>query len=141
MAARQISIRLSVEDAEKVRAHFRNVSDEGRALLQALETGSARAAAGQARLAKDLADVGTAATTANDNAARSAGRFGQAMGSAGYQIQDFAVQVQGGTSALTALSQQGSQFLGVFGTGGAWFSNPRLRSLNPRPQSRQRKRR
>lgn len=45
--------------------------------------------------------------------------FGQALGSAGYQVQDFAVQVQAGTSALTALSQQGSQFLGVFGTGGA----------------------
>ncbi|MEH4145186.1 hypothetical protein POY08_26615 [Klebsiella pneumoniae] len=38
---------------------------------------------------------------------------------AGYQIQDFIVQVQGGQSALVALSQQGSQLLGVFGTGGA----------------------
>ena len=56
---------------------------------------------------------------ANDNAAGSARRFGQVMGQAGFQIQDFAVQVQSGTSALTALSQQGSQFLGVFGTGGA----------------------
>jgi hypothetical protein len=45
--------------------------------------------------------------------------FNQAVGSAGFQLQDFVVQVQGGTSALTALSQQGSQFLGVFGTGGA----------------------
>lgn len=45
--------------------------------------------------------------------------FGRVMGQAGYQVQDFAVQVQAGTSALTALSQQGSQFLGVFGTGGA----------------------
>lgn len=38
---------------------------------------------------------------------------------AGYQIQDFVVQVQGGQSALVALSQQGSQLLGVFGAGGA----------------------
>ncbi|HCM5900717.1 TPA: hypothetical protein N3X52_001961 [Klebsiella pneumoniae] len=38
---------------------------------------------------------------------------------AGYQIQDFIVQVQGGQSALVALSQQGSQLLGVFGAGGA----------------------
>ena len=45
--------------------------------------------------------------------------LGQVMGQAGFQIQDFAVQVQGGTSALTAFSQQGSQLLGVFGTGGA----------------------
>lgn len=45
--------------------------------------------------------------------------LGQLAGQAGFQLQDFAVQVQGGTSALTALSQQGSQFLGIFGAGGA----------------------
>jgi hypothetical protein len=39
--------------------------------------------------------------------------------SAGYQVQDFAVQVQGGQSALLAFSQQSSQFLGAFGPGGA----------------------
>ncbi len=38
---------------------------------------------------------------------------------AGYQVGDFAVQVQGGTSALTAFTQQGSQFLGIFGPWGA----------------------
>ncbi|KZY26831.1 MULTISPECIES: hypothetical protein [unclassified Sulfitobacter] len=38
---------------------------------------------------------------------------------AGYQVGDFAVQVQGGTSALTAFTQQGSQLLGVFGPFGA----------------------
>jgi len=37
----------------------------------------------------------------------------------GYQVGDFAVQVQGGTSALTAFTQQGSQLLGVFGPWGA----------------------
>lgn len=37
----------------------------------------------------------------------------------GYQVGDFAVQVQGGTSALTAFTQQGSQFLGIFGPWGA----------------------
>jgi hypothetical protein len=56
---------------------------------------------------------------ANDNAARGTRNFGQVIGQAGFQVQDFFVQVQGGTSALTALSQQGSQFLGVFGAGGA----------------------
>lgn len=34
---------------------------------------------------------------------------------AGYQIQDFVVQVQSGQSALIALSQQGSQLLSAFG--------------------------
>lgn len=38
---------------------------------------------------------------------------------AGYQVGDFAVQVQGGTSAITAFTQQGSQMLGVFGAYGA----------------------
>ncbi|HAI8714161.1 TPA: tail protein (tape measure) [Escherichia coli] len=38
---------------------------------------------------------------------------------AGYQVQDFIVQVQGGQSALVALSQQGSQLAGIFGPGGA----------------------
>lgn len=38
---------------------------------------------------------------------------------AGYQIGDFAVQIQGGQSAITAFTQQGSQLLGVFGAYGA----------------------
>lgn len=38
---------------------------------------------------------------------------------AGYQVGDFAVQVQGGTSAITAFTQQGTQMLGVFGAWGA----------------------
>ncbi|PXL16261.1 tail protein (tape measure) [Klebsiella variicola] len=38
---------------------------------------------------------------------------------AGYQIQDFIVQVQGSQSALVAFSQQGSQLAGAFGPGGA----------------------
>ena len=37
----------------------------------------------------------------------------------GYQFQDFAVQIQGGTNAFVALGQQGSQLLGVFGPAGA----------------------
>jgi len=37
----------------------------------------------------------------------------------GYQVGDFAVQVQGGTSAVTAFTQQGSQMLGAFGPLGA----------------------
>ena len=37
----------------------------------------------------------------------------------GFQLQDFFVQISGGTSALTAFSQQGSQLAGVLGPGGA----------------------
>lgn len=63
--------------------------------------------------------VGRQLRAAADSGTQGFGRFNQALQSGGYQVQDFAVQVQGGTSALTALSQQGSQFLGIFGTGGA----------------------
>lgn len=42
-----------------------------------------------------------------------------AVQQAGYQIQDFAVQVSGGTSALVAFGQQGSQLAGILGPGGA----------------------
>lgn len=38
---------------------------------------------------------------------------------AGYQLQDFIVQLQGGTSAFVAFGQQGSQLAGAFGAGGA----------------------
>jgi hypothetical protein len=57
--------------------------------------------------------------TATDTASTSGSRFSSVIGQAGFQLQDFAGQVGAGTSALTALSQQGSQFLGIFGTGGA----------------------
>lgn len=57
-------------------------------------------------------------TTAVNNAATAKSKFGNAIGQAGYQIQDFAVQVQGGTSALTAFGQQAPQLLSIFGTAG-----------------------
>ncbi len=42
-----------------------------------------------------------------------------AMQQLGFQVQDFAVQVAGGTSAITAFGQQGSQLAGILGPGGA----------------------
>lgn len=47
-------------------------------------------------------------------------RFGAVgLQQVGYQVGDFAVQVQGGTNAAVALGQQGSQLLGIFGPLGA----------------------
>jgi hypothetical protein len=46
-------------------------------------------------------------------------KFGSKVQQAGYQVQDFVVQVQGGTSALVAFGQQGSQLAGAFGPKGA----------------------
>lgn len=37
----------------------------------------------------------------------------------GYQVGDFAVQIQSGTNALVAFGQQGSQLAGIFGPAGA----------------------
>jgi hypothetical protein len=46
-------------------------------------------------------------------------RFNMVLQQGGFQLQDFIVQLQGGTSFFTAFSQQGSQFAGIFGPGGA----------------------
>lgn len=54
-----------------------------------------------------------------ETASGSMGRFNQIIQQGGYQAGDLAVQIQGGTNALVALSQQGSQFLGMFGPAGA----------------------
>lgn len=62
-----------------------------------------------------LGGAGTAATAAS----ASMGDLRQKVQNFGYQLQDATVQIQGGTSALVALSQQGSQFLGMFGPAGA----------------------
>lgn len=45
--------------------------------------------------------------------------FGTSAQQAGYQIQDFVVQVQSGTSVFVAFGQQASQLAGVLGPGGA----------------------
>ncbi|NWO05700.1 MAG: hypothetical protein HLX50_08385, partial [Alteromonadaceae bacterium] len=60
-----------------------------------------------------------ALTTAGDEANRMFKLQKGALQQAGYQIQDFTVQVSSGTSAFVALGQQGSQLLGLLGPGGA----------------------
>ncbi|WP_424813573.1 hypothetical protein [Roseococcus sp. YIM B11640] len=65
------------------------------------------------------ASGGVAFSAANDNAATRTRNFGSIIGQAGFQIQDFAVQVGAGQSALVAFGQQGSQLLGIFGPAGA----------------------
>jgi hypothetical protein len=52
-------------------------------------------------------------------AARMGAQVGRVAQQAGYQVGDFASQVAAGGSAMTAFVQQGSQFLTMFGTGGA----------------------
>lgn len=57
-----------------------------------------------------------AGTGAAGKALKNTGMFAQ---QAGFQLQDFAVQVAGGQSALVAFGQQGSQLAGIFGPSGA----------------------
>lgn len=57
--------------------------------------------------------------TGVENGTKSTGSWKTSMQQAGYQVQDFIVQVQGGQSALVAFAQQGSQLAGAFGPGGA----------------------
>ena len=101
MATKQIGIRLSLEDADLVRRGLQALGTEGEAALKRIDTSAA--------------SMGKAANDASGSVVN----LRSAIGQAGFQVQDFAVQVQGGTSALTALSQQGSQLLGVFGPTGA----------------------
>jgi hypothetical protein len=46
-------------------------------------------------------------------------RFNLTLQQGGYQLQDFVVQMQSGTSFFTAFAQQGSQFASIFGPAGA----------------------
>lgn len=57
--------------------------------------------------------------TGAEGGAKGTGSWKNSMQQAGYQVQDFIVQVQGGQSALVAFAQQGSQLAGSFGPGGA----------------------
>ncbi|EPU3947306.1 phage tail tape measure protein [Klebsiella pneumoniae] len=57
--------------------------------------------------------------TGVDTGSKSHGTWKNSMQQAGYQVQDFIIQVQGGQSALVAFAQQGSQLAGAFGAGGA----------------------
>ena len=58
--------------------------------------------------------------TSASNTTRSVRKFSSAgIQQAGFQVGDFAVQVQNGTNVLTAFGQQGSQLAGIFGAQGA----------------------
>lgn len=60
-----------------------------------------------------------ALAVSNVAAARSSGRFGNAIQQAGFQVGDFAVQVASGSGVLRPLIQQGTQLISMFGPWGA----------------------
>jgi hypothetical protein len=71
---------------------------------------------GVARGSNQFASYNTATYRANQSTKRFAS---VGLQQAGYQVGDFAVQLQGGTNAAVAFGQQGSQLLGIFGPLGA----------------------
>ncbi len=56
--------------------------------------------------------------TGAETGAKGTGSWKTSLQQAGFQMQDFIVQVQGGQSVLVAFAQQGSQLAGAFGPGG-----------------------
>lgn len=69
----------------------------------------------QGNVDKLSSSVGRSANTVNNNFRMMRGGVAQF----GFQIQDIAVQLQGGQSPLLILGQQGSQIASLFGAGGA----------------------
>ena len=76
--------------------------------VDALASKMDRASTSAKRLGKNMALTG-----------KRTNRLGANMQQVGYQVGDFAVQIQGGTNAAVALGQQGAQLLGIFGPVGA----------------------
>jgi len=103
------------------------------AILEEAQEGSARSAAilaaqlraGSSATEEEKKKIGELTgrlfdmKNSTDAGAKGHGNWKSSMQQAGYQVQDFIVQVQGGQSALVAFSQQGSQLAGAFGPGGA----------------------
>lgn len=86
--------------------------------LQAIDRATAPLKAVQGQLDRTTAAV---RRTNSEYARAQAGtrNFGMMAGQVGFQIQDFAVQVANGTSAITAFGQQAPQVLGLLGPKGA----------------------
>lgn len=66
----------------------------------------------------EFTKIGREGQRALEGIERASGRTGAAMQNVGFQVQDFAVQVAGGTSASRALAQQLPQLLSGFGLWG-----------------------
>lgn len=111
--------------AEKVGDIYYDVELETAQMIQANQDAKrsldnlGNQAKGAADGIKQLETQVKASAEAVNQATKAGSGFRSQFQQAGYQIQDFIVQVQGGQSALVAFSQQGSQLAGAFGPGGA----------------------
>lgn len=106
----ELRLRLTATD-RNVAGTVRNTKKEVQGLAGTLGTVS--------RASRSTAQGMAGVTTAGEEANRMFRLQKGALQQAGYQFQDFFVQVGSGTSAFVALGQQGSQLLSLLGPGGA----------------------
>ena len=97
VAEKRVSVRLGIVGGQEVEAVFDNLGTKG---------------------ASGLKKLGDSAERAGAQISRSTGAMRAQFQNVGYQVQDFAVQVAGGTSATRALAQQLPQLLSGFGLWG-----------------------
>lgn len=97
MAAKRVSVRLEIIGGQEVEATFENLGTKGAAGLKKL---------------------GDAAEKSGAQISRSTGAMRARFQNVGYQVQDFAVQVAGGTAATRALALQLPRLLSGFGLWG-----------------------
>lgn len=97
MAERKVSVRLALVGGKEVEDELRRIGAEGSGNLNRLGTDGARSF---------------------DQLGKSSGATKVAIQNTAFQLQDFAVQVAGGTSATRAMSQQLPQLLSGFGLWG-----------------------
>lgn len=103
-----IAVRVALENAQQTIKALRDLGPAGEAAFQQLTVGARRTS-------EALEQIPAAAGRSSQGFRQ----FGEFARQAGFQAGDFAVQVQGGTNAIIALSQQGSQLAGFFGPIGA----------------------
>ena len=103
---------MDVSDLVKARQEIRAWGKENRDQIDAVNSRMTRLGASAPINLKKMA-AGT------QLAGKSINNLGMKVQQAGYQIGDFAVQVQGGTNIMVALGQQGAQLAGIFGPAGA----------------------
>lgn len=97
MTERRVSVRLGVIGGKEVEAEFVRIGQRG---------------------SQAMNELGQSTTEAFGEVERASGAGGHQLQNVYYQIQDFAVQVGGGTSATQALAQQLPQLLSAFGIWG-----------------------
>lgn len=93
------------------------MADTASLIVKVQATGAEQAAKQLDNLSGSAGKADTSTKKLTDTAAAAAPKMNAlkaSIGNAGYQVQDFIVQIQGGQSALTAFTQQGSQLVSAF---------------------------